>query len=433
MLSIAFLVFAVLGVFATAILAVKGVNWRLFAGGNKAKVVFRSTKGTASPGDTFETFVLVDPTGSQLIFSHMEIAFDPATLKLKSVSEPNNLTRVIKTSSVSDANRAGKVTLAYALEPGSAPPQGAFDLVVLKFEVLGTAVPGSSTSISLLGENVELVELSGKVFEVAYTPSDISIGGSGDAPAPPDVPEATPTSDDDDDDDDESEVGPGQAQVSIENVGQVGGMSYEGKVSEVKTESKVRAGEDLLYVAVVSTKPNRVVKKMEGLNLNWTKAGEQCGGRGVTRTEVWWAYGSPSEDGYVGAELDSKKLKAVVISVLSYRGTNPNNPIGKVVTRNSNGVSDTKCRRGRDSETYSLGIDLTASGMILSAVSTRHYTHTPLNGFTEIVEIKTTRGGGEDAGVAVMQKAVEPGHYEAAGVFQKSSDYAVVVIELLGL
>ncbi len=160
------------------------------------------------------------------------------------------------------------------------------------------------------------------------------------------------------------------------------------------------------------------------------KAGEQCGARNATRTEIWWAYGNPAYDDFISAKLEGNKLKAAVIAVNVYQGVNQSTPIGKVITFNTKGVNG-NCSGGKDTNTYYYKFLPTNNpAFIISFVSTRHYEHTPLGGFTEIAEIHTNRGGGDDAGIAVMQKFSQDKYLEVWGRFKHTTDWAVVAVEL---
>ena len=195
----------------------------------------------------------------------------------------------------------------------------------------------------------------------------------------------------------------------------------------------INGGSKLLYIAAVSTKPNVTVGSVSGLGLSWNRAAAQCGGRGQTRTEVWWAYGSPSQGGSVTALFtNSSKNKAAVLIVTSYSGSS-GNPIANATSRNSIGVGDSSCSGGSDLGSYSLSVNAAnANSILFGAIGLRQQSHSPGNSFTEINETHTSRGVGDDAGLAIVDKSVSTaGSQDVQGSFGSAVDYSVVGLEIV--
>jgi len=85
-----------------------------------------------------------------------------------------------------------------------------------------------------------------------------------------------------------------------------------GKSATVSTSTNITATANHLYLASISTKPDVAVSSVSGLGLNWTKVAAQCGGRGLSRTEVWKAIGTPSANGKVTATLSAIPAASVI-------------------------------------------------------------------------------------------------------------------------
>lgn len=201
-------------------------------------------------------------------------------------------------------------------------------------------------------------------------------------------------------------------------------------VSSTVTSSTVTAVADDLYLAAVSMKSSRVVTSVSGLGLTWTLVDAQCAGRDQTSVEVWMAQGTPSGDGTVTATMDSAPTTAV-IAVSRYSGVDPVDPIGAVVSANTNGT-DGACSGGTDSAPYSQNITTTESNVtVYGAIGLRNRTHTPGTGFTERVDFNTGTGGG-DSGLAV-QDVEEPTVTTRAidGTLSSAQDWAMIGIEIL--
>ena len=97
--------------------------------------------------------------------------------------------------------------------------------------------------------------------------------------------------------------------------------------------------------------------------LTWTQVDTQCGGRNQTGVDVWMAQGSPSGSGPVTATLSGTPSNAV-IAVSRYSGVDASNPIGNIVSGNSNGVGG-GCSGGTDGNAYSLNLSTTVSGSVV--------------------------------------------------------------------
>lgn len=213
-----------------------------------------------------------------------------------------------------------------------------------------------------------------------------------------------------------------------------GGITYRetqtgGSVSSssVSTDSNVTAQQGDLYLASISSKPDRTVSSVSGLGLSWTLLKRQCGARGATATEIWKAQGIPLTSGKVTATFSSAP-SAAVIAVSRYSGANA---IGTTTSSNTNGIGGS-CSGGVDSISYSVNLTTTSSNsVIFTAVALRNKTHTPGTGFTELSEVHSGSGG-DTSGMAINDMFVSfPSLTQVSGTFSKSVDWALVGIELM--
>jgi hypothetical protein len=198
----------------------------------------------------------------------------------------------------------------------------------------------------------------------------------------------------------------------------------------VATAGSVTAAPGQLYVAAVSSKPDRVVGSVSGLGLDWSPVVGQCAGRSQTGVEVWAAWGSASGDGPVTATLSSAPKNAVIV-VSRYSGVDPLAPIGNFVSGNSNGIEGA-CSGGTDGDAYAFDLVTTAPGSVVyGAAAMRNKTHEPGLGYTEQIEIVQGGSGGSKASLAVQDRPIAlPSLVAVDGTFNRNVDWAVAAVEI---
>lgn len=387
---------------------------RLKAANGTAKVSILPASTTLTSSVSTQVWVTSD---KPVAFSHVTVKFDQTKLALD--AEPSFsstvLNQIVMKTTVLDANATGVFTFALGIDPAQRtnPPSGTFQLATLKFKSK-TAAANVATSVSVDSTAIDVVDISAVKFSVTTQASTITINPL--AATATVIPTARP----------DVPIG------SFKREGVDVGTVQTAKAESVRSANMIPSSQNTLYMVSVSTKPNIEVKSIEGLGLSWARAGAQCGGRSQTRTEIWWAYGSPEKNDYVTALFtDPRGLKTAVLSVVRYTGS-ASTPVVAMVSRNSNGSSDTSCRRGSDKKSYSLNLTNTfPSSLLFGAVSTRGYSHTTLNGFTSVTNVRTSVGRGDDAGIAVMEKNMtQIGIQTLQGEFSQSTDYAAVLVEL---
>ena len=202
------------------------------------------------------------------------------------------------------------------------------------------------------------------------------------------------------------------------------------RANTVSTETNLSAVGGDFYLAAISTKPNVAVNAVSGLGLTWSRALAQCSGRDQTGIEIWIGQGSPDSDGPVNAVLEQDPENAAIIAT-RFSGVDPINPFGHTVSGNSNGENG-GCSGGTDSDYYSFEITTSVPGAhVFSAAGVRLKTHTPGNGYNELLEYIQGVGGAA-AGVAVQERLVEtPDEVIVDGTLKSKTDWAMGALELL--
>ena len=208
---------------------------------------------------------------------------------------------------------------------------------------------------------------------------------------------------------------------------QTGGVTSSTSVSTAADSTGVNGD---LYVAVVSSKPDRAVSTVTGLGLTWRLAKAQCSGRAATRTEIWWAQGAATT-GRVTATFATAPINAV-IAVSRYSSVDSISPVGAVASANTRGVNGV-CSGGVDNTSYTTSLTTSAeNSLVFGAVSLRNRTHTPGAGYIERVE-RFQGSSGDVAGVAVEERAVASASTNPVnGTFSGTIDWALVAVEIKG-
>jgi hypothetical protein len=197
----------------------------------------------------------------------------------------------------------------------------------------------------------------------------------------------------------------------------------------VETSSGLSAVEGQLYLAAIATHPYVDVVEVSGLGLAWSPAYSQCSGRNRTGVSVWQAQGTPSGDGPVSALLSGAPDNAV-LTLSRYSGVLEVDPIGNLVSGNTNGVAGA-CVGGTDSDRYALPLTTLETGSVVyAAVAMRSRAHTPGSQYDERVELR--RGsGGATASLAVADGAFGfPGTVFVDGRLSGDVDWALVALEI---
>ncbi len=213
--------------------------------------------------------------------------------------------------------------------------------------------------------------------------------------------------------------------VTFEDI-QAGGSS---SATAVSTSGNVTGVSGDLYLATITSKSFKTVTSVTGLGLSWSLVTEQCAGRNQTGVTVWQAQGSSPTSSTVTANLSGAPTNAT-ITVSRYSGVSQTDPIGNIISGNTNGVSGA-CSGGTDSNSYNFNLDTTTHGsVVFGAIAMRNKAHTEGFGYTEQVEFVQGSGGGS-ASVANMDQTIfSPSTVSVDGIFSSNVDYAVIGIEI---
>jgi uncharacterized repeat protein (TIGR02543 family) len=199
----------------------------------------------------------------------------------------------------------------------------------------------------------------------------------------------------------------------------------------VTTSASVTAVNGNLYLAAISTQPKASVLSVTGLGLNWSLVRARCAGRNTTGIEVWMAQGTASGNGTVSATL-AQAPGAAVIAVSRYSGVDPVNPIGEIITGNTNGMNtNAVCSGGADNNAYSFNLNTTVdSAVVYGAVAMKNMTHTPGAGYIERDEVTRINGGNVSSAAVEDKMAASAGSATVNGSLSGNVDWAIVALEI---
>ncbi len=261
------------------------------------------------------------------------------------------------------------------------------------------------------------------------TPTPTETATSGPTPTATDTPAATPSSTPTPTPTHTPTATPSGTPASSVVIFEESQSGVSSGASSVTTGTNLTGVSGHLYLAAISTKPNVTVSGVTGLGLTWTRVRAQCAGRNQTGVEVWMGQGAPGGDGPVTATLSGTPVNAVMV-VSRYAGVAAVNPLGSVVSGNTNGVSGV-CSNGVDSSAFTFDVTTTVAGaLVYGAPAMRHRLHTPGAGYIERAEVHQGSGG-DVASVAVMDRSVAFASTVAVnGTFSGSVDWAVIGIEI---
>ena len=127
----------------------------------------------------------------------------------------------------------------------------------------------------------------------------------------------------------------------------------------------LNGGTNKLYLLTAGIRDNQNIITVIGAGLNWLRAKSQCSANGANRTEVWYAFGSPSS-GDVTITFDATVLSAVG-AISRYSNADPTNPIENPAGSNRVGQESATCSGGSNSATATLDLTSTVGNTILFA------------------------------------------------------------------
>lgn len=217
----------------------------------------------------------------------------------------------------------------------------------------------------------------------------------------------------------------------------VSGSRDNAMIADVTTTAPIGAAPGDLFLAFVSVKPPHGINSITGLDLQWTRLRQQCGGRNTARAALFWATGPAPTPGTLTAHLNSGTafLGSAVLSVHRYSGADPVQPVGNLTFANSNGADGAAlCSGGTDTLTYESSTLATAQpgAVVVSGVHTANYTHDPGAGFTERSDVQSGNVS-VSAGMAVEDQTIadpSPGVTIAGSFVGGAPDWAAIAVEV---
>ena len=140
-----------------------------------ASLFFAPNSPTFNPAGTLELWVTTD---KPLAFSRVELSFDPSHLQLDqeiTLTTPA-LKRLIKVSTMAEANNTGQLTLLLGLDPTtlSQAPTDSFQLATLHF-ISQVETANLSTPLSFIPNNLQLIDTGATAFVLSSTPANITL------------------------------------------------------------------------------------------------------------------------------------------------------------------------------------------------------------------------------------------------------------------
>jgi hypothetical protein len=116
---------------------------------------------TLPPNTTFS--LSLNAGTNSISFVHLELTFDKNKVRLANTITINTtkFQRIVKQSTMDEANQSGTIVLALAVDPSPATggPTGTFELATLTFTAISVA-PNDSTNLSFVDANIQIVDVN---------------------------------------------------------------------------------------------------------------------------------------------------------------------------------------------------------------------------------------------------------------------------------
>jgi hypothetical protein len=200
----------------------------------------------------------------------------------------------------------------------------------------------------------------------------------------------------------------------------------------VTTESSIPAIDDALYLSVISSLYNTSVYSVEGLGLSWSLVKNEPGGDGKNFLSVWKALGEPNDLQSISAKVQGSELQenTVILNVSFYGSVNVDQPIGNVLSANTNGV-DGGDTGGSKVAGYSYTLQtLTDNAQAFGVVSHDGVKFTPQEDFTQRDSCMVSSQE-DTVGITILDKNIATSsNVSFYGLFNPPVDYALIIFEI---
>lgn len=129
---------------------------RAFAAAD-VRLFFSPESLTLPPAQTIELVADLGP--HQLAFAHIELAFDPALIRVDGqITTTPTLSTVVRKTNPDEANKTGRIVLALALPPGEQePPTGTVTLAKIPFTSTNNGNANQTTTLRVDPERTKLI------------------------------------------------------------------------------------------------------------------------------------------------------------------------------------------------------------------------------------------------------------------------------------
>jgi hypothetical protein len=181
------LIIPIIAIFLLVREAQRQQDFRSRAGIHTASVTFQLQNWTLPPENSFGIWINSD---SPVTFANINITYDPKLVKLThEISPSGTLTRIVKITSMAEANSTGNISIVLALEPSRAvsPPGGAFQVASLVFNT-NTGNPDVATTVNFNTNQMQLVASDESIFQLTATNLNLILN-----PTPTPTPSPTPS------------------------------------------------------------------------------------------------------------------------------------------------------------------------------------------------------------------------------------------------
>jgi hypothetical protein len=118
--------------------------------------------------------VMVDPANETLVFSSVEINFDPTVLRLTDIPTVNaTLDRLISSTAIDQANITGKLVVAAGVDPADSGKSSLFTFLKLPFASITSQSVATSVWINTESQDTKLINSDAAQIALTAMPSTI--------------------------------------------------------------------------------------------------------------------------------------------------------------------------------------------------------------------------------------------------------------------
>ena len=213
-----------------------------------------------------------------------------------------------------------------------------------------------------------------------------------------------------------------------------GGVTANGTVTSVVTSTQLNGGTDQLYLAQVDIRSTRAVSSVSGGGLTWTLVGAKDGDRGITRVEVWKAFGSPGSAFNVTANM-ATAASTVTLTAVRYSGASADiEDVQTAGTCDTNPNSCTPPDTAADNASVAVMTTSAAAGAVhFVALNPRNRIISSADpDYAMLAQVGAGSGGEEINSCALDHSVSSPGADTFAVTLNNPADWAVVAFVING-